>query len=94
MTNRTTRMTVTFARQFVLSGLDGVQSPGAYEVITDEESLDSMSIVAYRRIATFIVIHRNGDTQVFRIDPVELDTAITRDRGVAPGDDATRAAMG
>ena len=81
MTNRTTRKTVTFRQPFVLSGIGGVQ-PGTYEVDTDEESIDSLSILAYRRVATFMQVHRNGDTQVFPIDPVELDAALMRDAGL------------
>ena len=81
VTKRTTRKTVTFRRPFDLSGVGGVE-PGTYDVDTDEESIDSLSILAYRRVATFIQIHRNGDTQVFPIDPVELDTALMRDAGL------------
>ena len=79
MTSRTTRKTVTFRHPFVLSDVDGTQPPGTYEVNTDEEAIDSMSILAYRRVATFIQVHRNGDSQVFPIDPVELDAALMRD---------------
>ena len=79
MTSRTTRKTVTFRHPFVLSGVDGTQPPGAYVVDTDEETLDSLSILGYRRIATFIRVHRDGNTQVFPIDPVELDMALMRD---------------
>jgi len=62
-----------------LSGVDGTQPPGAYVVDTDEETLDSLSILGYRRIATFIQVQRDGNTQVFPIDPVELDVALLRD---------------
>jgi hypothetical protein len=89
VTGRTTRKAVTFTRPFALSGIDGTQPPGIYDVDTDEESVDSLSIVAYRRIATFIRVRRNGDTQVFPIDPVELDAALMRDAGqtfVSPGE--------
>ena len=85
MTSRTTRKTVTFMRPFVLSGVDGTQLPGAYDVDTDEQSIDSLSILAYRRIATSIHVHRDGGTQVFPIDPVELDAALMRDGGLTIG---------
>ena len=81
MTSRTTRKTVTFRHPFVLSGVDGTQPPGVYDVDTDEEPLESLSILGYRRIATFIQIHRDGTTQVFQIDPEELDAALMRDGG-------------
>jgi len=81
MTSQTTRKTVTFRHPFVLSGVDGTQPPGVYDVDTDEESLESLSILGYRRIATFIQVHRDGNTQVFSIDPEELDAALMRDGG-------------
>ena len=82
MTTRTTRKTVTFTQPFVLSGLAGAQPAGMYEVDTDEERIDSLSLLAYRRVATSIEVHRNGATQVFPIDPVELDAALLRDAGL------------
>ena len=85
MTSRTTRRTVTFKRPFVLGGVDGTQPPGTYDVDTDEESLDSRSLLAYRRVATFIQVRRDGGTQVFRIDPTELDDALRRDAGLTGG---------
>ena len=81
MTSRTTRKTVTFRHPFVLSAVDGILPPGVYDVDTDEESLESLSILGYRRIATFIQVHRDGTTQVFQIDPEELDAALMRDGG-------------
>jgi hypothetical protein len=38
---------VTFRQPFVLSGVDGTQRPGAYDVDTDEESIDTQSFLAY-----------------------------------------------
>jgi hypothetical protein len=94
VTSRTTRKTVTFKRPFILNGIDGTHAPGVYEVVTDEESLDSMSIIAYRRVATFIQIQRDGDTQVYPIDPVELDAALIQDGGVTIGAEAVRRETG
>jgi hypothetical protein len=82
MTSRTIQKTVTFKQSFVLSGIAGVQPAGVYDVDTDEESLDSRSMLGYRRIATFIQIHRDGSTQVFPIDPVELEAALLKDGGL------------
>jgi hypothetical protein len=85
MTSRTTRKRVTFMRPFVLTGVDGTQPPGAYDVDTDEVSIDSLSILAYRRVATSLHVLRDGGTQVFPIDPVELDAALMRDAGLTVG---------
>ena len=82
MTTRTERRTVNFRRPFHLAGIDEVQPAGAYEVDTDEELIENLSFPAWRRMATMIHIERNGRTQVFRIDPVELDANLLRDAGM------------
>ena len=58
MTIRTTRKTVTFARPFSLGGVDGVQPPGSYDIDTDEEQIDSLTHLAWRRVATTIQLRR------------------------------------
>ena len=55
----------------IMSGVDGTQPPGVYDVDTDEESLESLSILGYRRVGHIIQVHRDGTTQVFQIDPRE-----------------------
>ncbi len=49
MTIRTTTKTVTFTQPFHFDSIDGVQPPGAYEVGTDEELIEDVSFLAYRR---------------------------------------------
>jgi hypothetical protein len=56
MTLRTHRETLTFAHPFTLSGVEDVQAPGAYMVQTDEELLEGLSFLAYRRVATVIFV--------------------------------------
>lgn len=79
MTVRTSRKTVAFTRPFSLSGIDGVQPAGTYEVATDEELLPGLSFPAYRRIATLIYLpSRPGKAipeQVVNVDPLELEAA-------------------
>jgi len=82
MTTRTDQRTVTFTKPFELGGIDGLQPPGAYLVDTDEETIDELSFIAWRRVATTIQIRRNGTTQVYRIDPVDLDASLMRDAGM------------
>lgn len=83
MTIRTTSRTVTFARPFVLDGLDEIQPAGAYVVETDEELLDSVSFPVYRRILTVIRLHARpaqpGVTRSMTIDPQEIEAALGRD---------------
>jgi hypothetical protein len=82
MNTRTTRKTVTFTQPFHLAGVDGVQPPGTYEVDTEEEQIDSMTFLAWRRVTTTIVIARGGVTQLHCIDPVDLDASLLRDAGL------------
>jgi len=80
MTTRTARKTVTFTQAFELSGI-GVQPAGSYEIETDEELIDDISFLAWRRIATTIHIRGHGVVQTHPIDPVELEAALLRDAG-------------
>ena len=81
MTERTAHRTVNFSQPFTLGGIDGLLAPGAYEVNTDEELIESLSFPAWRRVATTIRVQRNGVTETHRIDPVELDANLLRDAG-------------
>jgi len=82
MTTRTTRRTVTFTKPFALVGIDGLQPPGVHEINTDEESIDGLSFLAWRRVATTISLHWLGTTQIYRIDPVDLEAALLHDAGL------------
>ena len=91
MTMRTNSRTVTFARPFTLSGIDGPQPPGTYTVETDEEPIDGSSPPVYRRVATMIRLPgRPGSgelVQVVTVDPDELAAALLRD-GALPASPA------
>jgi len=54
MLTRTRNSTVTFQRPFTLAGLDKLLPAGIYLVETQEELLQSLSFIAYLRIATWI----------------------------------------
>jgi hypothetical protein len=83
MSLRTTSKTVTFARPFSLDGLDETQPAGSYTVQTDEEPIEGLPFVAFRRIATVIFLPlRHGGTGSFQAIPVTpevLDAALARD---------------
>ena len=83
MTLRTHRETLTFAHPFTLSGVEDVQAPGAYTVQTDEELLEGVSFLAYRRVATviFVPLRHGGprSLQAITVDPRELADALARD---------------
>lgn len=84
MTNRTTRTTLTFAEPFTLRGVDGVQPAGEYVVILDDELIDSMSVVAYRRVATTLCLPSlttpQTFTQLIAVSQTDLDVAVLKDR--------------
>jgi hypothetical protein len=56
MTIRSRREAVTFKHPFRIRGVDRLLLAGTYEVITDEESIEGLSFVAFRRIATMILV--------------------------------------
>jgi hypothetical protein len=56
MTTRTSSKTVTFARPFLLKGVDRMMTAGDYRVVTDEELIQELSFPVYRRVATMIFV--------------------------------------
>ena len=76
---RTTRETVTFEHPFSLFAVDGVQPAGTYTVETDEDLIEGLSFLAYRRVATTIYLPLRyggrGSLQAVRVEPRELDEA-------------------
>jgi hypothetical protein len=88
MAGRTTRMSVTFSRPFSLADLDGIQPAGTYRVQTVDVALDTLSLLAYRRISTTIELPAVGTAsskrQVVTIDPLELEAALKRDTATCP----------
>lgn len=83
MTNRLTKKLVTFRNPFVLESHDQTWPAGDYTIETEEEPLNSRSFLAYRKIATTMVVRsRTGKrtrTQFVEIDSAELDAALARD---------------
>jgi hypothetical protein len=68
---------VTFERPFTIA--DELLPAGRYVVEVEEELLDTMSVTAYRRIATSIRRDLPGMTSWIAVSPVQLDAAIARD---------------
>jgi hypothetical protein len=83
MTLRTTRTFITFARPFWLDRSGELQPAGTYAVQTDEEQIEGLSFLAYRRVATTITIPLKaapkGSFEIVSIDPADLDAALRRD---------------
>ena len=79
MVTRTRSQLVVFRRPFVLRGLDSLQPAGTYRVDTDEELLDTLTVVAWKRTATVVQLERGGITEHLAVDPTELHEALMRD---------------
>ena len=79
---RTTSSRVRFQNPFVLQGQ--TCPAGEYLVETDEEALDAMETVGYRRSAVFVhVPSPSGAMQIFTVTPAEFDEALRRDRSTS-----------
>jgi hypothetical protein len=83
MIERTTRKSVTFLHPFALSGVEGEQPAGTYSVETTEEPISDVSFIAYRRMATTIMLASPqfgpASRQIVDIDPQDLEAAQLRD---------------
>jgi hypothetical protein len=80
MTTRTSSKTVTFARPFVLKGVDRTLAAGDYRVVTDEELIQELSFPVYRRVSTMIFIPAGvSSVEMVSIDPLDLQAAQDRD---------------
>ena len=98
---RTTNKTWSFARPFLLKGVDRVLPPGEYRVATDEELIQELSFPVYRRVATMIFVaaesQHASSVEMVSVDPIDLQEAKDRDaqdptdaRGNAAGQVMTR----
>ena len=83
MMTRTTHRTIHFNAPASLDGLDLPLAPGDYEVNEDEELIEGLSWLAYRRVATFITIPatpENGQVScMFPVDAEALEEMLRRD---------------
>ena len=83
MATRSWRDTVVFKHDFRIRGVDRALAPGSYEIVTDEEEIEGLSFLAFRRIATYLRAadySRTGvRTESFDIDPNDLKEALRMD---------------
>jgi hypothetical protein len=95
MVSRTTPTIVCFSSIFGLPDVDGPQPAGSYRVDHDEESIESLSRLAWRRVASFIYLpgigQRGMTHQMVRINPVDLDAALEKDQKNHDGFDSSSA---
>lgn len=83
MSTRITEKMVTFTRPFSLTGIDAVQPPGTYEVVTEEEQIPGLSFIAFRRLGTTLHLPANPAPgqrcEAIAVDPAELAAALEAD---------------
>ena len=82
MTTRTNGRIVTFAHPFLLKGVDRELPAGDYRVITDEELIEELSFLVYRRVSTMIFVpgEHASSVEMVGIDPQDLQAALERDK--------------
>ena len=87
MTTRSRRETVHFKHPFRIKGIDRLLTPGAYEVITDEEMIEGLSFPSFRRVATMIMVPaaapRTSAMEMISIGSVDLSDAQRDDASAA-----------
>ncbi|MCW0233266.1 MAG: hypothetical protein OJJ21_06690 [Ferrovibrio sp.] len=97
MSSRSTETTVTFTHPFLVKGLDGLQPPGTYLVVTEEERLENLSFPAWHRTGTQLhlpaIATASATRQAVTIDPADLAAALIADGrpGAGPADAAPSA---
>ena len=79
MDRRTTTRKVIFRHSFWLSGLVQPQPAGSYTIDTEEEQLDTLSLVGWRHVSTTIRLFCYGATEHVGIDPAELRAVLLLD---------------
>ena len=83
MALRSTRSTMAFPKPFILSGYSGQLPAGEYEILVEEEVIEGLSFVAYRRTAVFLTIQgkdgQAGWTELRPITWTDLETALGQD---------------
>jgi hypothetical protein len=75
--------TVTFARPFFLQKVNRELPAGSYTIETDEESLEDISTLSYRRVEIRLFVPRiegRSDSEMWIIRPQDLDTVLATDR--------------
>ncbi len=84
MAIRQSQEIVTFTKPFVISGYPQQLPAGAYLVEIEEEPIEGVSFMAYRRTATTLhvarVPGRPGESQAWSVDPAALASALALDR--------------
>ncbi len=83
MTVKTTRGVASFRESFSLRNLQGVQPAGDYAVYFEDELVEGLSRVAYRRVATILqtpsLSSAQEQSRLVVVSRTELDAAMMKD---------------
>lgn len=94
MVTRMRAGTVTFARPFFLQKVNRELPAGSYDIETDEESLDDVASLSFRRVEIRLFVPRivgRSDPEMWTIKPQDLDIVLATDREPAARQDNARA---
>jgi len=84
MLSRTTTSVVTFLHPFVVAGYTDELAAGEYEVLADDDVMQSHSFAAYRRTATFLLTNWDAEkTELRAVDHRDLELALAQDQANA-----------
>ncbi len=87
MNTRFSKSVVTFSHPFHMSGYSDELPKGDYEVIVEEELLQGLSFLAYRRTGTYLTVQGKGshagNSETREITEKDLESALNRDRFLA-----------
>jgi|tagenome__1003787_1003787.scaffolds.fasta_scaffold20354613_2 hypothetical protein len=77
---RTKQTIIEFKHGFVLSGLDALQPAGSYRVDVDEEEIEGLSFLAYRRTGGILYLpagsHAGDCRSAVPLTLAELEAAV------------------
>jgi hypothetical protein len=85
---------VTFGRPFFLQKINRELPAGPYAIETDEESLEDISTLAFRRVGIRLFVPRiagRSDEEMWTIRPQDFDFVLANDRAPAGPEAAGRA---
>lgn len=84
MNSRTTQTVIRFSSPFLLPGFEAPQPAGDYRVEYDEEPLEGVFRLAWRRIAAFIylpaIAMQGSAQQMVAINISDLETILEKNR--------------
>ena len=83
MTIRTTRAVASFKDPFSLRAIEGIQPSGDYNVYFEDELIQGLSRVAYRRVSTILqmpsISSPQEESRLVSINETDLRVALMKD---------------